>query len=80
MVIILTPKKIELLKLILKKGKITIKDQNIYSPLSFRINMSQLENENIVFRDGVNDKKIVWKLTEKGVKLAKLGGEIFETI
>jgi predicted transcriptional regulator len=80
MVIILTKKKAELLKLMAKKGKITIKDQNIFSPLAFRINMALFENEGIVIRDGYNDRKIVWKITEKGMKLAKLGGELFEGI
>jgi hypothetical protein len=80
MVIILTKKKAELLKLMAKKGKITIKDQNIFSPLAFRINMTLFENEGIVTRDGYNDRKIVWRLTEKGLKLARLGGELFEGI
>jgi predicted transcriptional regulator len=80
MVIILTKKKAELLKLMAKKGKITIKDQNIFSPLAFRINMTLFENEGIVTKDGYNDRKIVWKLTEKGLKLARLGGELFEGI
>jgi predicted transcriptional regulator len=80
MAIILTKKKAELLKLMAKKGKITIKDQNIFSPLAFRINMTLFENEGIVTKDGYNDRKIVWKLTEKGLKLARLGGELFEGI
>jgi predicted transcriptional regulator len=80
MAIILTKKKVELLKLIAKKGKITIKDQNIFSPLAFRINMALFENEGIVIRDGYNNRKIVWKITDKGIKLAKIGGDLFEGI
>lgn len=71
MVIILTEKKIKLLNLMLVKGCIDIKSQNIYSPLAFRINMTLLENQGIVTRKGTKDRKNLWCLTDKGIELAK---------
>ncbi len=81
MVIIITDKKIKLLKLMLAKKQITIKDQNIYSPLAFRINMTQMESAGIVERCGIKEKKNLWKLTEKGERIAKHlnGGDFYGT-
>lgn len=71
MPIVLTQKKIKLLLLMLSKNCIDIKSQNIYSPLAFRINMSLLENQGIVMRNGTKERRNVWCLTDKGIELAK---------
>ncbi|MEM2446769.1 MAG: hypothetical protein QW734_08940 [Candidatus Bathyarchaeia archaeon] len=68
----------QILTQMLKEGYLTSKKQKIMSTLSFYIGIKDLEKMGLVETDGVfkggEEKK--WKLTKKGLKVARLLAEI----
>ena len=60
-------KHIELLLEIEKKQKTTAREQMIYSPFAFYMNIGMLKHYGLVYEDGIleNNRKM-WKLTKRG--------------
>jgi hypothetical protein len=57
----------ELLMEIEKKERTTAREQAIYSPFAFYMNIGMLKHYGLVFEDGVleNNRKM-WKMTKRG--------------
>jgi predicted transcriptional regulator len=57
----------ELLMEIEKKEKTTAREQMIYSPFAFYMNIGMLKHYGLVYEDGImaNNRKM-WKLTKRG--------------
>jgi len=60
-------KHIELLLEIEKKERTTAREQAIYSPFAFYMNIGMLKHYGLVYEDGIqaNNRKM-WKLTKRG--------------
>jgi len=77
----LTEKQMKLLLEILNKGSVTSATQKTYWRYAFYLNITSLNDMGLVEQKGTeaNNRKI-WKLTEKGVKIATYLKKIEESL